>query len=111
MSDNESCPVCHIPCKHIWTDDEILQYRELSNTTDGFTEVTQREVDNAATDTVRDIEKKIDAKRKTEMIVINAFQRLNNEMRTVYKELDKKMKRVLIEVEPAFFIVVYIRLL
>ena len=35
------------------------------------------------------------------MIVVNAFQRLNNEMWTVYKELDKKIKRVLIEAEPA----------
>ena len=44
---------------------------------------------------------KIDAKRKIEMIVINAFQRLKNEMRIVYKELDRKMKRVLIEAESA----------
>ena len=38
-------------------------------------------------------------KRKAEMIIVNTFQSLNNEMRTVYKELDKKMKRVLIEAE------------
>ena len=99
MSDNESCPVGHIACKHMWTDDEIFQYRELSNTTDGYTEDTQQEAEYAATDTARDMEKIIDAKRKTEMIVINAFQRLNNEMRIVYKELDRKMKHVLIEAE------------
>ena len=33
------------------------------------------------------------------MIVVNTFQSLNNEMQSVYKELDKKMKSVLIEPE------------
>ena len=86
MSDNESCPVCHVPCKHMWTGDEIFQYRELTSDTTN----TQQEADDAASDAARDAEKKIDAKRKAEMIVVNAFQRVKNEMRTVYKELDKK---------------------
>ena len=82
----------------MWTSDEILQYRELlSNATD-----TQREVIDAATDVVIDVKKKIDVRRKAEMIVVNTFQRLNDEMRTFYKELEKKMQRVLIEAESAF---------
>ena len=62
MSDNESCPVCHVPCKHMWTGDEIFQYRELTSDTTN----TQREADDAASDAARDTEKKIDAKRKAE---------------------------------------------
>ena len=76
---------------------DIFQYRELT----GDATDTQREAGDATSDADRDEEKKIVAKREAEIILINAFQRLNNEMRTVYKEPDKKMKRVLIEAKPA----------
>ena len=76
---------------------DISQYRELR----GDATDTQREAVDATSDADRDEEIKIVAKREAEMILVNAFQRLNSEMRTVYKELDKKMKRVLIEAEPA----------
>ena len=89
MSDNESWTHVDI-C-------DIFQYRELT----GDATDTQREAGDATSDAARDVEKKIVAKREAEIILVNAFQRLNSEMRTVYKELDKKMKRVLIEAEPA----------
>ena len=76
---------------------DIFQYRELT----GDETDTQREVGDATSDADRDEEKKIVAKREVEIILVNAFQHLNSEMRTVYKELDKNMKRVLIEAEPA----------
>ena len=72
MSDNES-----------WTHVDIcdtFQYRELT----GDETNTQREAGDATSD--RDKENKIVAKREAEIILVNAFQRLNSEMRTVYKE-------------------------
>ena len=51
-------------------------------------------------DYVIDIGKKVEGKRKTEKTLENMFKRLNTEVRKIYADLDRDMKRILCDAEP-----------
>ena len=86
MADNESCPICHVPCKdfisqlkntHLGGGDEIFQYRELKNDTANTPQ--QKQMDgHAINNGMKDIRN-----RKTEAILEQLFQRFIKEIRRV----------------------------
>ena len=109
MADNESCPICHVPCKdfipqlkntHLGGGDEIFQYRELKDDTMNTPQQKQM-YGHAINIGIKDIEK-----RKTEAILGQLFRRLNVELRKINSELDKCMKRILRDAEPAREVVI-----